>query len=244
MFRLISIVLIVLGLSAAAFGGLQMFQASQTYQQLPKPTVAEMQPDQKKMVAPDTSKKMELEDNSKVSIASADPNPMQALRTVPIAHETPGAVKFGRPFDVTVAIDATGDEAAADALPGRGNVVEGTANVSTMVQAAVAGEAFKIEAVTPMKQTVSPFTENVFRWRVTPLETGQHDLTIELFALNENGAMPVRTFRGTVEVQVSRVGQAIAFASSISPLAMVIGGIGSLIGGLFGAARFFRARGA
>jgi hypothetical protein len=75
---------------------------------------------------------------------------------------------------------------------------------------------------------------------VTPLETGSHDLAIELFALHEDGAMPVRTFRDRVEVQVSRVGQIMAFASSISPLIIVIGGLGSLLGGLFGAARFFR----
>lgn len=245
MFRLISILLLLGGLGALAFGGMRMMQSAQTYDMPAPPEIADA-------VLPELSTRrgdkattgkaggMTLEGDERVSVASVDADPLAALQTVPIAHETPDAAKFGRAFDVTVAIDATGDDTAADVLPQRGTVVEGTAQVSAKVQAALSGQMFKIEAVTPMVQTVSPLTENVFRWRVTPLETGSHDLAIELFALNDDGAMPVRTFRDRVEVQVSRVGQIMAFASSISPLVMIIGGLGSLIGGLFGAARFFR----
>lgn len=245
MFRLISILLLVAGLGAIAFGGMQMMQSAQTYDMPARPEIAGAvlpEPSARRGDENITAKAggMSLEGDERASIASVDTNPLAGLKSVPIAHETPDAAKFGRPFDVTVAIDATGDNTAVDALPGRGNVVEGTAQVSAKVQAALSGQMFKIEAVTPMVQTVSPLTENVFRWRVTPLETGSHDLAIELFALNEAGALPIRTFRDSVEVEVSRVGQLMAFASSISPLIMVIGGLGSLIGGLFGAARFFR----
>ena len=39
---------------------------------------------------------------------------------------------------------------------------------------------------------------------------------------------------------VSRLGQVIAAADQFDPLFMVLGGIGSLLAGLFGVARFFR----
>ena len=65
---------------------------------------------------------------------------------------------------------------------------------------------------------------------------------IELFALVEDQALPLRTFRDRVEVKVSRVGQAIAIARSVSPITVVAGGIGSLLAGLFGFVGFFRRR--
>ncbi|MCR9195301.1 MAG: hypothetical protein NXH88_11245, partial [Hyphomonas sp.] len=55
-------------------------------------------------------------------------------------------------------------------------------------------------------------------------------------------ALPLRTFRDEVEVNVSRIGQAIAIAKSVSPITVVAGGIGSLLAGLFGFVGFFRRR--
>ncbi len=165
---------------------------------------------------------------------------LSTLQMVPIAHETPTSAQFGRAFEVSVAIDATGGDSAADALPGRGEIVESKAQVSADVRATLSGDQFEIEAVTPVIQTVSPIQENVWRWNVTPLESGAHDLTIELFALNGDRALPVRTFRDEVEVNVSRIGQVIATANSFSPIAVVIGGIGSLLAGLLGVLRIFR----
>jgi len=173
---------------------------------------------------------------------SAAPEFLKTLREVPIAHETPGTARFGRAFEVTVAVDGTGDDSAADALPGDGNVVESVAQISADVRATLTGDAFAIQPVTPMVQTISPITENVWRWNVTPLETGRQNLTIELFALDGDRALPVRTFRDRVEVEVSTLGQAIALANALSPVAVVIGGIGSLIAGLIGILRFFRGR--
>jgi len=232
MFRLLSIVLIVLGLGALGYGGLKL--AEKTY------PLAEV-PDE----APQTrsiSPALDGSDDS-FSVMSVVKNPLEGLQDVPIAHETPTHARFGLPFDVTVAIDATGDDTAADALPGTGNIVEGRAKVSANVMAALSGETFMIEAVTPTTQAVSPLTENVWRWRVTPTETGAHDLVVELFALSDGGAaLPVRTFRDKVEVRVSRVGQVISVVDSYSPIAVVIGGVGSFLGGMFGLIRLFKPR--
>ena len=143
---------------------------------------------------------------------------------------------------MTVALDATGDDSATDSLPGTGNIGEGEAQVSDTVQAVVSGEAFRVEAITPNVQRISPLTENVWRWRVTPTAVGNQDLVIELFALMGDEALPLRTFRDSVEVKVSRIGQAVAFAQSISPITVVAGGIGSMLAGMFGFIGFFRRR--
>ncbi len=174
--------------------------------------------------------------------ANAPKNMIDRLRTVPIAHETPDEVRYNRSFEVTVAIDATGDSTAADALPNTGNVVEGEAQVLDKAQATLSGSAFDITLISPAIQTVSPVTENVWRWKVMPVEMGTHELRIELFAMDGDEALPVRTFRDDVEVKVSRLGQVMAKADEFDPLFMIVGGIGSLLAGLIGVLRFFRGR--
>ena len=159
---------------------------------------------------------------------------------MPIAHETPAGAQFGKPFEVTVAIDATGDDSASDALPGTGVIIEGQAQVSDSVRAIVTGATFEIEELSPIDQELSPLTENVWRWKVTPTETGVHDLTIELYALIGDRSLPVRTYRNTVTVEISRIRQAVKMAQDANPLTMLLGGIGSVFAGLFGAARFFK----
>ena len=245
MFRLLSLIMILLGLAAVGYGGARYFGIDLMPQE-PAEQMAEMAPAPPPQAAAKRSiteaTTPTFDDDDMFSITSVADDMMARLREVPIAHETPSSAKFGRPFDVTVAIDGTGGDSAADALPGTGNVVEGVAQVSDSVMAALSGDRFDIVAVTPMTQTVSPLTENVWRWRVTPTEVGAHDLVIELFALEGDQALPVRTFRDKVEVQVSRVGQVVAIVDSFSPIAVVVGGIGSFLAGLLGALRFFRRK--
>ncbi|MDJ0922628.1 MAG: hypothetical protein QNI84_15980 [Henriciella sp.] len=247
MFRFISLLLVIAGAVALWYGG-QKYLAEQSGGD----RAAAMDSAPAEMAGPslDSSPSPSLTDsvpnavrdslNDIVSTSSASDELLESLRTVPIAHETPRQARFGRAFEVTVAIDGTGGDSAADALPGEGNIVEGEARVSADVRATLSGENFDIESVTPLIQTVSPLTENIWRWRVTPLEAGAQELVIELFALDGDRAMPVRTFRDRVEVQVSPVGQAIAVADSLSPVAVVVGGVGSLLAGLLGLFRFFR----
>ena len=168
---------------------------------------------------------------------------MESLQTVPVAHETPKTAEYKRAFDVTLAIDATGDDTAVDALPNRGgNIVTGEAKVSERVEARVSGANFEIVEMSPGIQTLSPLTENVWRWSVMPLSAGDHDLVFEIYAIDQDSVVPLRTFRDTVTVQVSGLNRAIAFADQANPLFVLLGGLGSAIAGLLGAVKFFGRR--
>jgi hypothetical protein len=171
--------------------------------------------------------------------APAGPSFEDTLRTVPVAHETPRSAEYKRAFDVTFAIDATGDTTAADALPGRGVIEESEAKVSERVEVRVSGAAFNIVAASPPVQTLSPMTENTWRWSVTPLTAGDHDLVFEVFAIDSDAVTPLRTFQDTVTVKVSGLNRAIAFADQANPLFVLLGGLGSALAGLLAAFRFF-----
>ncbi|MFN7169289.1 MAG: hypothetical protein ACK4NV_19755 [Pannonibacter sp.] len=185
-----------------------------------------------------------MSDAPGVSPAAALPDPKPAfadtLKTVPVAHETPRAAEYKRAFDVTFAIDATGDTTAADAMPGRGLIEEGEAKVSDRVEVRLSGASFNIVAASPPVQSLSPMTENTWRWSVTPLTAGEHNLVFEIFAIDSDAVTPLRTFQDTVTVKVSGINRAIAFADQANPVFVLLGGLGSAIAGLFGAIRFFR----
>ena len=252
MFRFISFLLILIGLGALAFGGYQYVQSQQPKAANSAPAPAGSigfesgSVDDNVVVASSNSRSLSIpaagDDDDFFGVASVDSDLMSSLRTVPIAHETPKAAQFGRAFTVTLAVDATGDDSAADALSGTGNVVEGEAQISSSVTALVSGQSFDVEAITPETQLISPMTENVWRWKVTPTAVGNQELVIELFALLDGQALPLRTFRDEVQVDVSRIGQAIAIAKSVSPITVVAGGVGSLLAGFFGFVGFFRRR--
>jgi hypothetical protein len=82
-------------------------------------------------------------------------------------------------------------------------------------------------------------TENTWRWSVTPLSAGDHDLVFEVFAIDSDAVTPLRTFQDTVTVKVSGLNRAIAFADQANPLFVLLGGLGSALAGLFAAFRFF-----
>ncbi|MBY9068525.1 hypothetical protein K1X12_16645 [Hyphomonas sp. WL0036] len=163
---------------------------------------------------------------------------IDSLKTVPVAHETPASAEYKRPFNVTFAIDATGDTTAVDALPGRGVIEEGTARVSDRVEVRLSGASFRIEPTSPPIQSLSPLTENTWRWSVTPLTAGDQDLTFEIFAVDADEVVPLRTYRDTVTVRVSGLNRAIAFADQANPLFVLLGGLGSILAGILGVARF------
>lgn len=246
MLRFLSFLLILIGVAALAYGGYQYMNAGSNRASVtapPPPGSVGFETSSNPVVASSGSTRSgSAKPDEMFGVASATEDFLGSLRTVPIAHETPKSAHFGRPFTVTVALDATGDDSAAEALPGTGNIVEGEAQISDTVQALVSGEAFKVEAITPATQRISPLTENVWRWKVTPTAVGNQELVIELFALMGDEALPLRTFRDSVEVEVSRIGQAIALAQSVSPITVVAGGVGSLFAGLFGFIGFFRRR--
>ncbi|NQY39426.1 MAG: hypothetical protein HRT80_04930 [Henriciella sp.] len=253
MLRLFSFLLILIGGAALAYGGHQYLQSQETSTQSAPPpgsigfdaSIEEEPPLARSTPVREAVRSIteKPDTDTMFGVASSSTDDFLAsLRTVPIAHETPKSARFGRPFYVTLSLDATGDDDALESLPGTGNIVEGEAQISDTVQALVSGEAFDVEAVTPATQRISPLTENVWRWKVTPMAVGNQELVIELFALMDQEALPLRTFRDSVEVEVSRIGQAVALAQSISPITVVAGGIGSLLAGLFGFVGFFRRK--
>ena len=162
------------------------------------------------------------------------------LKEVPIAYETPEKARMGQVFNVTLAIDRTGDDTASDSLPGRETVVEATARVSERVSAKLSGSGFEIEALSPDPQTLSPLETNTWRWEVKAVDAGSLDLNMEVYALLEGEALPIRTYRNTVTVEVSNIQRVIQIASSANPLFVLLGGIGSLLAGFAGLARLFR----
>ena len=166
----------------------------------------------------------------------------ETLKEVPVAYETPEAASMGKTFDVAFALDATGNTNALQGLPGAADtrVVEGSARVSDRVRAQLSGSAFEISLESPDVQRLSRDTQNVWRWRVRPVEAGDHPLIMELFVLEGDEARPVRTFNDRVIVKVSPLQRAIGLANTANPIVMVLGGIGSALGGLFGVFRFFR----
>ncbi|MCR9271471.1 MAG: hypothetical protein NXH72_15880 [Hyphomonadaceae bacterium] len=248
MLRFFSLILILAGGAALAYGGYQYMQTQPQMEASSAPAPsgsigfdAGTEPVARSAMPRSLSYPPDMDEMFDVASAGTD-DFMSSLRTVPVAHETPKQAMFGRSFAVTLSLDATGDDSAVESLPGNGNIVEGEAQISTTVQALVSGEAFDVEAITPATQRISPLTENVWRWKVTPTAVGNQELVIELFALMGDEALPLRTFRDSVEVEVSRIGQAIAIAQSISPITVVAGGIGSMLAGLFGFVGFFRRK--
>lgn len=234
MLRLISILLVLIGLGAITLGVMawvsprapdrQVESAPVTRDAAPGPTASGFE-------------------DGQFGIASTATSPLtESLRRLPIAHEAPETATFGRAFNVTLAIDATGAETPEAALPGRGTITEGVAELSGDVRASLIGPAFDIEALSPSEQTLSPLTQNTWRWQVTPRAPGEQELVLEIYALHGERALPVRSFRDSILVEVSRLRQALSLAQVADPFFVVLGGIGSVLGGLFGVFRVFRFR--
>lgn len=231
MLRLFSVLLILLGLAAAGVGVMAMMSP-----EAPTEVSAEAEP---RPVTPRGA--MGMDSDGVVGIESLTQGPAaMVLQRVPIAHESPEAAVFGEVFDVTLSIDATGAASAIAALPGRERIVEGEAQVSSDVRASLTGSGFDITAQSPEDQAISPLTANTWRWEVMPERTGPQDLILEIYALVDDRALPVRTFRDTVTVEVSAFRRAIFFAQAANPLVIVLSGIGSVLGGAFTALRFFK----
>lgn len=155
------------------------------------------------------------------------------LRTYPIAYETPDEAQQGRPFDVTLAIDATGDDSAVEGLPQTQNIREAEARLSKYVEASLSGAAFDIKLTNAKRQRLSPVRESVWRWSVTPVREGAHDLYLEIHAIvGENETMLLESFSDTISVTVSAKSESFWGADNIRTYISIIGGIISILLGL------------
>lgn len=242
MLRLLAVLMVVLGLLAGGLGVAGLLRAHDA----PRAEISPApQPPRESVDLPRDGAATEGSDQaarSRVQPATADVSDMvRRLRKVPIAHEVPERARFGRSFEVSLVIDATGAESAAASLPGTGRITEGEARIASEARALLTGPSFRIEGLSPATQTVSTLAPNTWRWNVTPLASGAHDLVVEIFAVEAGRVLPVRSYRDKVTVQVSPLGKAISLAEEANPVFMLLGGVGSVLGGLFAAARFFRS---
>jgi|GEM_PF-4179527 len=241
MLRLISALLFIIGLAAVGFG-------IWSYMGREEPAgmdAAPLPPPVERSVSavpelPPVTMSEEFVGPESVGPARTTDDIVENLEDVPIAYEAPETARLDKTFQLTLAVDATGQDAAVEALPGRGSVTEGDARVSGRILARLTGAGYEIEALGIETQTLSPLEVNTWRWAVKPIESGEQDLTVEIFALIGEEALPVRTFRNTVTVEVSAVQQVIKVAASANPLFVILGGLGSLIAGFAGLARLFR----
>ena len=119
MLRLLSFLLFLAGAAALSYGGYQYMQSepesASRSASAPQASVG-FDAGGSESIASSTSAvaramKPEMDDMFGVAASPTD-DFMSTLRTVPIAHETPSGAQFGRPFSVTLSLDATGDDSA------------------------------------------------------------------------------------------------------------------------------------
>lgn len=180
-------------------------------------------------------------------ITSEDPmaKALSELKTYPIAYETPTAAKMGEAFEVVLAIDATGGDSAADALPGRNTVVEAEAKLSNSVEATLSGAAFDIELMNKARQRLSPFKESTWRWAVTPRQAGQHTLYLEIHALiGEDESLLLDSFADDISVDVTQKWSGFLgmSAEDIRTYIGILGGSVSALLGLIALLSYIRSR--
>lgn len=158
---------------------------------------------------------------------------LDALRAYPIAYETPATAIAGTAFDVTLAIDGTGDNSAIEGLPGKDVIVESEALLSRDVEASLSGAAFDIRMTTSPRQTLSPVRESVWRWSVTPLSAGEHNLFLEIHALiGPDQTMLLESYADLISVSVAETPKDSNRAEDLRTYISILGGIISILLGL------------
>ena len=183
------------------------------------------------------------EPRSSIGGETIDDPVLAELRTYPIAYETPESAQQGMPFDVTLAIDATGDDSAVEGLPQTNTVREAEAQLSKYVEASLSGAAFDIKLTNTKRQRLSPVRESVWRWSVTPVREGAHELYLEIHAIvGENETMLLESFSDTISVTVSAKSESFWGADNLRTYISIIGGIISIILGLIALRAHFKGR--
>ena len=154
---------------------------------------------------------------------------LDQLRSYPIAYEFPSEGQQGTAFEVTLAIDATGDDSAVEGLPQKDIVVEAAANLSRTVEATLSGAAFDIKLTNKERQRLSPIRESVWRWSVTPLQAGEHVLYLELHAVvGDDETVLLESYADNINVNVSAVKPAGSRTDLIRNIISIIGGVISI----------------
>ncbi|HMG47252.1 MAG TPA: hypothetical protein VK614_07310 [Allosphingosinicella sp.] len=128
------------------------------------------------------------------------------------AFRTPRQMLVGQPSEVRLAIGAPeqAEEVAATAGGSTtdGRTKMGTTRIGRIMRARLEGSDFDIVAVGDAERDLGATSEEVWIWRVTPRDRGQHQLTAVLEVLaerGESGRERLAIYRGnaTIEVDVT-----------------------------------------
>lgn len=157
-------------------------------------------------------------------------------------NRPPKVLALNKAIDVSLVVNATEDaNAGAEALQGfPGTVVERDVDLSDIVSAQLTGVGFDITTQTVERQKLSGKTVNRWQWRVTPTETGQRTLMLEIFGY-ESGSLdaePLDAYRDDIVVEVKQLDQVINWAKSVQPVFAVLAALAGASSALFAFLRF------
>ena len=157
-------------------------------------------------------------------------------------NRPPAKLALNKPVDVSLVVNATADEnAGKEALEGfKGEIVEREVDLSDTVSAQLTGAGFDITSQTVERQRLSGRTVNRWQWRVTPTETGEHTLMLEIFgyATGSLDAEPLDAYRDVIAVEVEQLDQIVTWAKGVQPLFAVLAALAGIGSAIFAFLRF------
>jgi len=161
-------------------------------------------------------------------------------------NRPPEKLALDKPIDISLIIDSTGQNQAAEALKDLpGTVVERDVDLSDFVSAELKGADFDIQLQTAaVRQKLSSKIANEWRWRVTPTAVGKRTLTLTVYgyATGSLDAEPLDSYRDEITVEVQQLDQMITWAKGVQPLFAVLAAIAGATSALFGFLRFREER--
>lgn len=157
-------------------------------------------------------------------------------------NRPPQKLALEKAIDVSLVINATEDEnAGQEALQGfTGTIVERDVDLSDTVSAQLTGVGFDITSQTVERQRLSGKVINRWAWRVTPTETGEHTLILEIFgyASGSLDAEPLDAYRDVIVVEVQQFDQIVSWAKGVQPLFAVLAAMAGIGSAIFAFLRF------
>lgn len=175
--------------------------------------------------------------------AAAASSLSEQFKSRQVAYNRPPATMIlNRPIDVSLVIDAREAPDAAESLEGfPGTVVERDVDLSDVVSAQLTGVGFDIVSQSIGRQKLSGTTQNRWQWRVTPTETGQRTLILEIFGYAQGSldAEPLDAYRDDIMVEVRDLDRLINLAQSVQPVFGIVAAIAGALSVLVG---FLRLR--
>lgn len=157
-------------------------------------------------------------------------------------NRPPAKLALNKPVDVSLVVNATADaDAGKAALEGfKGEIVEREVDLSDTVSAQLTGAGFDITSQTVERQRLSGRTVNRWQWRVTPTETGEHTLMLEIFgyATGSLDAEPLDAYRDVIAVEVEQLDALVSWAKGVQPLFAVLAALAGIGSAIFAFLRF------